>query len=265
MAFVEARDVSFGYQPQDPVLSAINLTGEKGGLYVCIGPNGAGKSTLLALLAGWLTPETGSVCLEEANIARMGQRRLAQRVAVVEQEHAVLPHLRVEQVVLLGRAPFLGWLRWEGRRDRDLAREAMAFTHVEHLAARRLGELSGGERQRVHLARALCQQPQLLLLDEPTASLDPAHQVRIMDLLQRLCREQGLCVCLVSHDLNLAALYADHVLLLQNGRLLGQGPPNEVMTFALLEQAYGCVMLVEQSRLGVPVVTPVPQRYLGGN
>mgnify|MGYP006422924603 CR=1 FL=1 len=262
MAFVEARGVRFGYCHDDPVLSAINLTGEKGRLYVCIGPNGAGKSTLLGLLAGWLPPERGAVRLENEDISRMERRRLARRVAVVEQEHAVLPHLRVEQMVLLGRTPFLGWLKWEGRRDRDLAREAMAFTHVEHLAARRLGELSGGERQRVHLARALCQQPQLLLLDEPTASLDPAHQVRIMDLLQRLCREQGLCVCLVSHDLNLAALYADQVLLLQNGRLLGQGPPEEVMTFSLLEQAYGCVMLVEQSRLGVPVVTPVPERFL---
>ncbi len=263
MAFVEARGITFGYRPgESAVVSGVDLAAEKGRLHVCIGPNGAGKSTLLALLAGWLQPESGRVLIEGRDVHRMGRRRLARQVAVLEQDQAVVPHLTVEQLVLLGRTPFLGWLGWEGQRDRKLAEEAMVFTHVDHLAARRLEELSGGERQRVHLARALCQQPQLLLLDEPTASLDPAHQVRIMDLLQRLCREQGLCVCLVSHDLHLAALYADHVVLLQEGRVLGQGPPGETMTFSLLEQAYGCVMLVEQSRLGVPLVTPVPKRFL---
>jgi len=170
----------------------------------------------------------------------------------------------VEETVLMGRSPVLGLTSFEGPADIATAREAMAFTEVAHLARRRLDQLSGGERQRAVIARAICQQPRIILLDEPTASLDPAHQIRIMDLMEKLRREYGVTVIMVSHDLNLAALYGDRLLLLGDNRVEMAGPPAEVLTYELLERVYGCVLLVDKSPLGgVPRVTPVPGRHIG--
>jgi len=157
----------------------------------------------------------------------------------------------------------VGWLGLEQPRDLELAAEAMAITGVAHLARRPLPQLSGGELQRVSIARAICQQPRLLLLDEPTAALDPAHQVNIMDLMVRLREEQGLTVIMVSHDLNLAAMYGDQLLLLKEGRRISSGSPKEVLTYEQLEQAYGCALLVDENPLGkVPRVNLVPQKFL---
>jgi iron complex transport system ATP-binding protein len=262
MAFVEARGLDFDYYRGTKVLSGVDLDAGRGQLSVCIGPNGAGKSTLLRLLAGWLSPQQGQIKVNGQGLDRLSRRQVAREVAVLEQDLAAAPRFQVWQMVLLGRAPFLGPLGLETKEDRKLASQAMEFTQVQGLAKRRLDQLSSGERQRVHLARALCQRPRLLLLDEPTTALDPAHQVRIMDLLLRLCREQGLCVILVSHDLNLAGLYADQVLLLKAGAVIAQGRAQEVLRASRLRQAYGCSMLVETSSLGLPLVTPLPERYL---
>ncbi len=169
---------------------------------------------------------------------------------------------RVAETVLMGRSPHLRLWELEGEADHRLAAQAMEFTEVDHLARRRLDQLSGGERQRVFIARALCQQPRLLLLDEPTAALDPAHQVRILDLLERLRRLQGVTIVMISHNLNLAAMYGDRLLLLNQGRMSALGPPHKVLTFEILEKCYGCLMLVDENPLGrVPRVTPVPEKY----
>jgi len=139
----------------------------------------------------------------------------------------------------------------------------MQFTHVAHLAARRLDHLSAGERQRVLIARAICQQPRLLVLDEPTSALDLAHQVQIMDLLAELRSNEGVTVVMVSHDLNLAALYADRLLLMKEGNVVSMGEPAQVLTFDTLEEAYGCVLLVDENPLKkVPRITLVPKRLL---
>ena len=152
----------------------------------------------------------------------------------------------------------------EGDEDLRLAHEAMTIADVAHLADRRLDQLSGGEQQRVFIARAICQQPNILLLDEPTAALDLSHQARLMDLLERLKTEQGVTVVMVSHDLNMAAMYADHLLLLSHGRIARSGSPDQVIDYDLLEQVYGCKLLVDQSPLGeYPRVHLVPKRYLG--
>jgi iron complex transport system ATP-binding protein len=170
----------------------------------------------------------------------------------------------VQEVVLMGRSPHLGLMGLEQPRDLELAMEAMTVTRVNHLARRPLIQLSGGELQRVIIARALCQQPRLLLLDEPTAALDPAHQVSIMDLMAQLRAERGLTVVMVSHDLNLAAMYGQQLLLMQEGKSMHSGPPAEVLTYEKLEQVYGCAMLVDENPLGrVPRVTLVPKRFLG--
>jgi iron complex transport system ATP-binding protein len=142
----------------------------------------------------------------------------------------------------------------------------MTFTGVENLAGRRVNQLSSGEQQRVFIARAVCQNPKIILLDEPTASLDPAHQVRVMDIMEELRREHGVTVVMVSHDLNLAALYGDRLLLLREGRIVAEGPPVDVLTFKILEKTYGCILLVDESPLGgVPRVSVVPGRFLKKN
>ncbi len=151
----------------------------------------------------------------------------------------------------------------EHEKDMEIAKQAIAFTGVEHLTHRKLDQLSGGEQQRVFIARAICQEPDIILLDEPTASLDLAHQVRVMDLMEKLKVEKGVTVVMVSHDVNLAAMYGDQLLLLSNGQIVCQGLPDEVLTFQTLEEAYGCTLLVDESPLGkIPRVTLVPQKFM---
>jgi len=163
----------------------------------------------------------------------------------------------------MGRTPHLDLLGLEGKEDYSLARQAMMFTDVFHLAGRRINQLSGGELQRVIIARAICQQPRIILLDEPTTALDPAHQLKIMDLMEKFRREQGTTIIMVSHDLNLAAMYGDRLLLLKEGRVVMTGPPGSVLNGALLEEIYGCRMQVDESPVGhVARVMPVPAKFL---
>jgi iron complex transport system ATP-binding protein len=169
----------------------------------------------------------------------------------------------VQEVVLMGRSPHQGILGIEKDEDRIIAQQAMSFTHTAHLAGRHLNWLSGGELQRVFIARAICQEPEIILLDEPTAFLDLAHQTQVMDLLEKLKKDKGVTVIMVSHDINLAAMYGDRLLLMKEGKVVRLGKPDEVLTFSTLEEAYGCVVLVDQSPLGdFPRVMPVPRRML---
>ena len=245
------------------VLDELNFAVPAQNFFIIIGPNGSGKTTLLRLLAGLLALKKGSIDLLGRPIEAYTPRKLARRVAYVPQQAPVTFSFTVTQVVLMGRAPHLGWLGFESREDLDLARRAMQITRVDHLARRRLDQLSGGERQRVFIARAICQQPEIILLDEPTAALDLAHQVRVMDMLEQLKGADKVTVVMVSHDLNLAAMFADQVLLLDQGRLARCGPPQEVLDYAMLEKVYGCPLLVDESPLGkYPRVHLVPGRYL---
>ena len=245
------------------VLNDISFSIEKGHFFIIIGPNGSGKSTLLKLLAKLLPVQSGRIDLLAHPIGEYTTRHLARQIAYVPQNVAVEFPFSVTQVVLMGRAPHLGSLGFEGPADLELARKAMQTTDVEHLARRRLDQLSGGEQQRVFIARAICQQPQVVLLDEPTAALDLAHQARVMDLMETLKSEQGVTVAMISHDLNLAAMYADQVLLLSKGNLARIGSPGQVLEFNLLEKVYGCTLVVDESPLGkYPRVHLVPGRYL---
>ena len=192
---------------------------------------------------------------------RYKQRTLAKTIALVPQIVSEDFPFTVMELVLMGRSPYLNILGLEQPGDFKIAKQAMVFTGVEHLADRKLDQLSGGERQRVFIARAICQEPQIILLDEPTASLDLAHQGRVMDLMERLKNEKGMTIVMVSHDVNLAAMYGDSLLLLKQGQIVGIGDPGEVLTYQTLEQAYGCTLLVDKSPLGeFPRVTLVPQR-----
>jgi iron complex transport system ATP-binding protein len=230
--------------------------------FIIIGPNGSGKTTLLKLLVGLLPLKSGQIRLLSKKLGDYTAKNLAKKIAYVPQSVPVEFPFSVTQVVLMGRSPHLGVLGFEGEEDMHLAHEAMTITDVAHLADRRLDQLSGGEQQRVFIARAICQQPDILLLDEPTAALDLSHQVRLMDLLDQLKTGQGVTVVMVSHDLNMAAMYADKLLLISNGRIARSGPPREVIHYDLLEQVYGCKLVVDQSPLGdYPRVHLVPKRY----
>ncbi len=225
-----------------------------------IGPNGAGKTTLLKIISGIVPPGQGEITLLGRPLRAYSRRQLSRRVALVPQQETNFP-FTVEETVLLGRSPHLGLLAIEGREDFAVARRAMAITDTAHLAGRRLDQVSGGELQRVIIARAICQQPRLMLLDEPTAALDPAHQLRIMDIMEQLRRDQGMTIIMVSHDLNLAALYGTRLLLLQDGRVLREGRPDHVLQTPLLQKCYGCDFSVARDEVtGLLRVLPVPAR-----
>jgi len=253
---IEVSDVWFRYG-KTWVLKGISLPIERGDLFGIIGPNGCGKSTFLRVLGGSLRPERGRVRLFGREASRIKRRELARRLAVVPQDSHVAFPFSVLELVLMGRAPHLGSLGFERERDLEIARKAMAFMDVLSFAARRIDELSGGEKQRVVLARALAQEPEVLLLDEPTAFLDIRHQVDIHRLLGRLREERGLTVILVSHDLNLAARYCSKLALFHEGALFAFGSADQVITQKNIEATYRADVLVEiNERMEGPVVLP---------
>jgi iron complex transport system ATP-binding protein len=228
----EIRDLSFALAP-----------GEVLGL---IGPNAAGKTTVIRLLSRVLEPSRGEVLLAGRSASRLGRAAIARQVAVVPQDVPQGFPYTVEQLVLMGRFPHAPGRFFESREDLEIAREAMALTGVEALAAEPLDRLSGGERQRVVLARALAQRPRLLVLDEPTAHLDLRYQAECVALLRRLHRDEGLGILLVSHDLNLAAEVSDRLLLMAAGSAVSVGTPEEVMQETVLEAVYGCRVVVDK-------------------
>jgi len=205
--------------------------------------------------------QKGRVEIMDRPCRQYSRPELARTIAFVPQNISDDFSFTVREVVLMGRSPHQGVLGLERKEDGKILKQAMTFTGVEHLAHRKIDQLSGGERQRVFIARAICQEPRIILLDEPTAALDLAHQVRIMDLMEQLKNEKGVTVIMVSHDINLAAMYGDCLLLLKEGRIVSQGPTDEVLTFETLENAYGCLLLVDKSPLGdFPRVTSVPRK-----
>lgn len=257
---VQNLSYAFGTQP---VLKNLSFSVRQSEVFVIIGPNGAGKTTLIKLMVGILKIQTGQIDMLQTPIGDYPKKKLARASAYVPQGLPVGFPFTVEETVLLGRAPHQKILGLASQADLDIARQAMKFTEVVDLAGRKLDQLSGGEQQRVLIARALCQQPQIIILDEPTASLDLSHQIRVMDLMERLKTEKGVTVVMVSHDVNLAAMYGDRLLLLKGGDIASMGPPDAVLNYQTLEDTYGCKLLVDKSPLGdLPRVTLVPQRFL---
>ena len=226
-----------------------------------IGPNGSGKSTFLKLLAGIVRPQKGTVSLFGEDLSRLSPDTVGKLLAYVPQEFQVSFPFTVQDIVLMGRYPHRSgglwdlW-GWESQSDYAAAEQAMAELNVLHLANCGIGELSGGERQRALIARALAQEPAILLLDEPTAFLDLNYQLEISRVLHRLVRERGLTIILVSHDLNLASQYCDCLLLLDRGRLVAFDHPRTVLRPALLEPVYGCRILIDSHpETGLPRVS----------
>ena len=248
---LECRELGFTYAPQgaarrDFAIRDLSFEVHAGETFGVIGPNASGKTTLVRLLSKVLEPSTGHVLLAGEDLAGLTRAAVARRVAIVPQDvPRGFPHT-VEELVLMGRFPRAPRRFFEGAEDRAAARRAMETVGVMDLRGALLDRLSGGERQRVMLARALAQEPRLLVLDEPTAHLDLRYQAECAGLLRRLGREAGLTIVLISHDLGFAAELCDRLLLMADGAPVRVGPPEAVIDEAVLEAAYGCRVIVDK-------------------
>jgi len=256
MAYICASEVCFHYHGQS-VLAGVSLSIGAGERIAILGPNGAGKTTLLKLLRGALTPNGGSIQIDGRPLHAVPHTELARKMAVVPQEWAVPFAFTAREVVELGRTPHLRLLRGFRSDDRRAVDQAMQLTDTFHLGGRIVNELSGGERQRVIIAMALAQEPEILLLDEPTHLLDITRQAEILDLLTELNGRRGLTVVAAMHELNLAARYFPRLLLLHQGAVLAEGAPEFVLRAEMVEQAYGGpVEIVPAGNDRPPIVLP---------
>lgn len=241
------------------VLHKVNLSLARGELLGVIGPNGSGKTTLIRCLSGVLKPSIDSITLAGKSLEDFPDQERARLIAVVPQSAQLPPAFTVFESVSLGRTPHLSWLGRLGPRDLEIVQRAMQSCEIEHLSDQRISELSGGEQQRVLLARALAQDCPVLLLDEPTAHLDLHHQVTLLGLVRRMAHEHNLAVLIAIHDLNLASLYADRLVLLIDGHVEAIGSPSEVLTTETLQSAYQVPLQVHTNpQHGTPWVVLLP-------
>jgi cobalamin transport system ATP-binding protein len=255
---IAADSVSFAYRRDSMVLDAVNARVQRGGLVGILGPNGSGKTTLLRLFAGLLTPSSGQVTLDGRDLHLVSRAALARRMAMVPQETQLAFEYTVLEMATMGRYPHLGAFEIEGPQDLEIARAALAATGTEHLASRFFNTLSGGEKQRVVIAGALAQNPDVLLLDEPTASLDLAYQLEIRSILHRLNRERQITIVVSTHDLNFAAGLCRELVLLHQGRVLASGPTVSMLDPSLIRTLYGVdVDIAVNARTGQLTVVPV--------
>ncbi|MEW6095107.1 MAG: ABC transporter ATP-binding protein [bacterium] len=256
---LEIKDLICGYDSKF-FLKDINLRIEAGELVGIIGPNGSGKTTLLRAITRVLKPKKGTILFEKKDIWQMGYKELAKRIAVVPQDFAGVG-MSVEEFVLLGRIPhFERYQFLETKKDLEIAKRCMALTDTTKFKNQLIQELSGGERQLVVIARALTQEPMLLLLDEPTSHLDITHQVGILDLIKRLNKEFGLTVIMVLHELNLASEYCQRLVLINEGRIHKIGQPQEVLEYRIIEEVYKTLVVVEKNPISSkPYILIVPE------
>lgn len=237
-ARLEARGLSFGYEPDAPVLHDLSLHVEPGELVAVVGPNGAGKSTVVRLLAGILRADEGDVLLDDTSLARVPIRARARQIALVPQDATLPGDLTVERFIEGGRYSHLGFWKRCDPEDRKAIDAALANTDLEEIRQRPLAEMSSGQRQRALMARAMAQEARILLVDEPTTSLDAHHQIKTFELILDLVRHDHAAL-VITHELNLASQFASRVILIDAGRVIAEGSPSEVFRPAVLEPVYG--------------------------
>lgn len=251
-----ARSLRLTYGRRE-VIHGLDFALHPGEVVALLGPNGSGKSTLLRGLARLLRPSAGVVELDGRSLAAWPAARFARRVALLAQTHEAVEDLTVRELVAMGRHPHQGFLALTSAADRAAIEAALAQTDLTPLADRRVRELSGGEAQRAWFALALAQQPDFLLLDEPTAYLDLAHQLTVLELVRRLNAARGLTVAMALHDLGQAARYADRLVVLKDGRVLADGAPADVLTPDIIGSAFGVAVEIVHGTAGIPVVVPL--------
>jgi iron complex transport system ATP-binding protein len=259
VARIDVKEIFFRYTDQW-VIEDLSFHVEGGEFWGIIGPNGSGKTTLLKMLYGLFNPQRGRVFIDGCELGRMKRADIAKKIAVVPQEHQISFPFTSLEVVLMGRSPYLGRLQFERRDDFEIAERAMKLTDTLHFSRRPINELSGGERQRIFIARALAQEPEIILFDEPTSNLDISHQIEFYDLIRRLNREKSLTILTVSHDINLASEYCRKILLLKGGRIFKMGSPREVVAEENISHVYGSRVLVDENPVtGSPRITLLPK------
>jgi len=262
---IELDNVSLGYNHR-VILQKVSMKAKPGQILGLVGPNGSGKSTLIKGMTRVIDLFSGSILIDTRDIKTINRDELARLVATVPQSPALPGAFTAFEVVLMGRTPHLGLLRYEGGKDLAVAWQAMEATHTQSFAERRVSELSGGERQRLVIARALTQQPKAMLLDEPTANLDINHQVEILNLVKSLCLQQSLTVIIALHDLNLAAQYCDWMVMLNGGKVYAQGTPLDILTAPNIKRVYGaevCVYPHPINKLPTTLITACPPHSYG--
>lgn len=251
---LDVEDLCAGYDPNRPVLRGIRFVARSGELICLLGRNGSGKTTLLRCILGLVRPWRGAIRVQGRLLNSYSGRSLACRVAYVPQATTPAFAFTSLEVVLMGRLPHMGPLGLPSASDVAVAREAMRMTHTVAFADRPFSSLSGGEAQCVMIARALAQQPDLMLLDEPTSHLDLANQLHIYDMLRRVAHQWPMTVLCISHDVNLAARFADRLLLLRQGRILADGPPTEALQISVLEHTFDVRVQLIPGPSGTPLV-----------
>jgi iron complex transport system ATP-binding protein len=255
MSIITAENINFSYAAT-PVMEDVSFAIEEAQIVAIIGPNGSGKTTLLKIINGTLFPDHGQMLIDGKDTLRWLRKDIAQKVAIVPQETAVIFPFYAEEIVLMGRFPHLSNYRFEEKKDYRIVHEAMEKTDTLAFATRRFDELSAGERQRVMIARALAQEPKVLLLDESTVFLDLKHQLQFLTLLRQLNTAQQLTVIFVTHDINLAAQNADQIILLDCGEIYAIGKPAEVITAANIKEVYDVDSLIDKNpQSGLPRMT----------
>ncbi|MCG6533127.1 MAG: ABC transporter ATP-binding protein [Syntrophales bacterium LBB04] len=243
---IRADKIGYRYNHQW-VIRGITFEVAQGELIGLIGPNGSGKTTLLKCLDRLLVPQEGRILWEGQSLTHFSQNEIARNMALVSQETTLIFAPTVQETVLMGRYPYLNRFQLEGTKDYRLAEAAMDRTQIRHLERRSLTELSSGERQRVYLARALCQEPKVLLLDEPTAFLDIQHQVGILDLISNLNLQKELTILVASHDINLTAQYCQRLIVIRQGQIETIGPPDQVIKEEIIEKVFKTRVVVDEN------------------
>lgn len=255
-SLIHMSDVDFSYD-KEQVIKQVNLEIESGEFVGIIGPNGSGKSTLLRLIGALIQNQQGRIQFKQKDIREINKKSLAQSIAWLPQEVTMVFPFKVEEIVMMGRHPYLSPLSFEDGNDWDITRRAMEETDVISLSHRRFNEISGGEKQRVMVAGALAQNSELLLLDEPTSSLDIKYQLEILNILRRLNKQNGKTIIIAIHDLHLASKYCDRLILLNEGRIIQDGPPVNVLRKDILENVYGVqIKIFQDQEDGSIIVSP---------
>ncbi|MDD5449708.1 MAG: ABC transporter ATP-binding protein [Candidatus Omnitrophica bacterium] len=259
MTLLKVENLSSGYSSR-PVIKGLNFSVDKGEFIGIIGPNGAGKSTLIKTISRAMRPSAGHVYYDAKDIYKISLNESARSIAVVPQDTLIIFEFLVKDIVMMGRFPHIKRFKRETEADFKAVARCLDLTNTGGLAKRLINELSAGERQRVIIAKALAQEPGLLILDEPTSHLDISHQIEIFDLLKRLTKEEGLTIICVLHDLNLAAEYCDRLILMNEGLIREQGAPKEVLTYEIIEEIYKTVVVVGENPVSKkPYIFLVPK------
>ncbi len=254
-AIIQLEDISFTYETS-PVLIDLTFSTGKKDFIGLIGPNGSGKSTLLKIMGAILKPDSGSIEFKGSPLSQFSKKLFAQSVSWIPQEHPMVFPFKVSEIVLMGRHPYLSRLSFESEEDFDITRRAMEITMTSQFADRYFNEISGGEKQRVMIASALAQSPELLLLDEPTSALDLKYQIQILSILKNLNANHDMTLVMAMHDLNLASRFCNRLILLNEGKIVRDGTPEEVLEKEILEQVYG-IEVDLSSKDGSIMVHPV--------